>query len=186
MVRNTAPGTQDANGGCAARVGAVLPDDRRAHPPAIDRMAENQKHGRSTSYLPNYHCPTPGREHARRPFPSGDCGLHGPVKARRQVGARYVARARGAFGFADAKGTRNGASLGRAVRRGANVAQHGQGLPDDSTVPDRLKPVLKMATEPVQDGEPTQASMQLAWMQDSLRCGTILLGPQSAKTAAAG
>jgi hypothetical protein len=38
------------------------------------------------------------------------------MKARRQVGARYVARARGAFGFADAKGARNGASLGRAVR----------------------------------------------------------------------
>lgn len=41
-------------------------------------------------------------------------------KQRRQVGARYVARARGAFGFAGAKRTRNGASLGRAVPREAN------------------------------------------------------------------
>ena len=65
------------------------------------------------------------------------------MKARRQVGARYVARARGAFGFADAKGTRNGASLGRAVRRGANVAQHGQSLPEDSTVRARLQPILR-------------------------------------------
>ena len=107
------------------------------------------------------------------------------MKARRQVGARYVARARGAFGFADAKGTRNGASLGRAVRRGANVAQHGQGLPEDSTVPARLKPVLKMATEPVQNGEPTQASMQLAGMQGSLRRGIVLPGAQTQDAAAA-
>ena len=64
---------------------------------------------------------------------------------RRQVGARYVARARGAFGFADAKGTRNSASLGRAVRHGANVAQQGQSLPENSTVPARLQPVLKDA-----------------------------------------
>ncbi len=145
MVRNTAPGAQDANGECAARVGALLPDDRRAHPPAINRMAQNQKHARSKSCLPKQQCPTPGREHARRPFPPGDRGLHGSMKARRQVGARYVARARGAFGFADAKGTRNGASLGRAVRRGANVAQHGQGLPGDSTDRARLQPFLKNA-----------------------------------------
>ena len=64
---------------------------------------------------------------------------------RRQVGARYVARARGAFGFADAKGTRNSASLGRAVRHGANVAQQGQSLPENSTVRARLQPVLKDA-----------------------------------------
>ena len=67
------------------------------------------------------------------------------MKARRQVGARYVARARGTFGFAGAKGTRNGASLGRPVRRGANVAQQGQGLPGNSTVPARLQPVLQNA-----------------------------------------
>ena len=107
------------------------------------------------------------------------------MKARRQVGARYVARARGAFGFAEAKGTRNGASLRRTVRRGANVAQYGQGLPEDSTVPARLKPVLKMAAEPVQDGEPTQASMQLAGMQGSLRRGSLLPGTQTEDTAAA-
>ena len=107
------------------------------------------------------------------------------MKARRQVGARYVARARGVFGFADAKGTRNGASLGRAVRRGANVAQQGQGLPKDSPVPARLKPVLKMAAEPVQHGEPTQASVQLAGMQGSLRRGIVLPGAQTQDTAAA-
>ena len=107
------------------------------------------------------------------------------MKARRQVGARYVARARGAFGFADAKGTRNGASLGRAVRRGANVAQQGQGLPEDSTAPARLKPVLKLATLPVQDGQPTQASMQLAWMQSSLRRRDILPGAPTEDAAAA-
>ena len=67
------------------------------------------------------------------------------MKARRQVGARYVARARGAFGFADAKGTRNGASLGRAVRREANVAQHGLTLPENSTVRVRLQPILRNA-----------------------------------------
>ena len=62
---------------------------------------------------------------------------------RRQVGGRYIARARGAFGFADAKGTRNVASLGRAVRREANMAQHGQTLPENSTVRARLQPILK-------------------------------------------
>ena len=67
------------------------------------------------------------------------------MKARRQVGARYVARARGAFGFADAKGTRNGATLGRAARREANVAQQGQSLPENNTVPARLQPVLQNA-----------------------------------------
>jgi hypothetical protein len=67
------------------------------------------------------------------------------MKARRQVGARYVARARGAFGFADAKGTRNGASLARLVRREANGAQHGQTLPENSTVHARLEPILRNA-----------------------------------------
>jgi hypothetical protein len=107
------------------------------------------------------------------------------MKARRQVGARYVARARGAFGFADAKGTRNGTSLGRAVRRGANVAQHGQSLPEDSTVPARLKPVLKLARAPVQDADSTQTAMQLAWMQGSLRRGSVLPGSQTENAAAA-
>ena len=67
------------------------------------------------------------------------------MKARRQVGARYVARARGAFGFAEAKGTRDGASLGRVVRREANVSQHGQSLPENSTVHARLQPILRNA-----------------------------------------
>ena len=67
------------------------------------------------------------------------------MKARRQVGARYVARARGAFGFAEAKGTRNGASLGRAVRREANVAQHELTLPENTRVRARLQPILKEA-----------------------------------------
>ena len=65
------------------------------------------------------------------------------MKARRQVGARYVARARGAFGFAEAKGTRNSDSLGRAARRGAIVAQQGHSLPENSTVPARFQPVLQ-------------------------------------------
>jgi hypothetical protein len=72
------------------------------------------------------------------------------MKARRQVGARYVARARGAFGFADAKGKRNGASLGRAARREASVAQHGQTLPENSTVRTRLEPILRNA-KPMQE-----------------------------------
>ena len=67
------------------------------------------------------------------------------MKARRQVGARYVARARGAFGFAEAKGTRNGSGLRRAVRREANVAQHWQTLPENSTVRARLQPILRNA-----------------------------------------
>ena len=67
------------------------------------------------------------------------------MKARRQVGARYVARARGAFGFADAKGTRNGASLGRAARREANVAKDRRTLPEKSTVRARLEPILRNA-----------------------------------------
>jgi hypothetical protein len=171
--------TEDAAGEQAAPMGTVLSDDRRAHPPAIDRMAQHQKHGRSISCLPRHQCPTPGREHARPPFPPG------PMKARRQVGARYVARARGAFGFAEAKGTRNGASLGCAVPRGANVAQHGQSPPANSTVPARLEPVLQMATAPVQDGQPTQAPMQLAWMQGSLRRGRVLPRAQTEDTAAA-
>jgi len=144
MVRNTAPGAQDANGECAAPVGAVLPDDRRAHPPAIGRMAQNQKHSRSMSCLPKDQRLTPGREHARR-LPPGGRDSHGvnPMKARRQVGARYVARARGTFGFAGAKGTRNGASLEHAVPREANVAQRGQTLPENSTVRARLQPILR-------------------------------------------
>ena len=68
------------------------------------------------------------------------------MKARRQVGARYVARARGAFGFAEGKGTRNGAGVGRAVRREANVAQHGLSLTDNGRVPARLRPILKPVT----------------------------------------
>jgi hypothetical protein len=82
--------------------------------------------------------------------------------------------------------------LGARCDPEANVAQHGQGLPEDSTVPARLKPVLQMATAvlqmataPVQDGQPTQASMQLAWMQDSLRRGRVLPGTQAEDTAAA-
>ena len=50
---------------------------------------------------------------------------------RRQVGARFVARARGAFGFDCANGTRNGATLGRTPRRGPNVAQHGPTLTEN-------------------------------------------------------
>jgi hypothetical protein len=68
------------------------------------------------------------------------------MKARRQVGARYVARARGAFGFAEAKGTRNGASLSLALRYEANVAQHELSLTDNGRVPARLRPVLKPMT----------------------------------------
>ena len=67
------------------------------------------------------------------------------MKARRQVGARYVARARGAFGFAGAKGTRNGASLGRGVPREADAGQHGQTLPENGTVRARLQPILRNA-----------------------------------------
>jgi len=76
MVRHTAPGAQDANGERAARVGAVLPDDRRAHPPAINRMAQNQKHGWSMSCFTKTPM-TPGREHARRPPLQviADCGV---------------------------------------------------------------------------------------------------------------
>ena len=67
------------------------------------------------------------------------------MKARRQVGARYVARARGAFGFADAKGTRNGAGLEHAARPEANVAQRGRTLPENNTVRARLEPILRNA-----------------------------------------
>ncbi len=67
------------------------------------------------------------------------------MKARRQVGARYVARARGAFGFSVAKSTRNGASIGRAVPREANVAQPGQTLPENNTVRARVQPILRSA-----------------------------------------
>jgi len=64
---------------------------------------------------------------------------------RRQVGARFVARARGAFGFAEAKGTRNGAGLEHAVRPDANVGQRGQTLPENNTVRARLQPILRNA-----------------------------------------
>jgi hypothetical protein len=120
------------------------------------------------SCLPERQCLTPVVSMRARPSLQAIRGLHGPMKARRQVGVRYVARARGAFGFARAKGTRNGASHGRPSRRGANVAQHGQSLPENNTAPARLKPVLKLATTPVQDAESTQAPMQLARMQGSL------------------
>ncbi len=106
-------------------------------------------------------------------------------KQRRQVGARYVARARGAFGFAGAKGTGNGASLGRAAQRGPNVAQHGQDVTEYDKAPARLRPALKPATARVLDAEPTQASMQLAWMPNSLRRGSVLSGAQKAEAAAA-
>jgi len=77
---------------------------------------------------------------------------------RRQVGARFVARARGAFGFArlsPKNSARNSASLGQATGRRANVAQHGQDLTENGGV----------------NAEPTQASVQFAGMQESLRMG---------------
>ena len=87
---------------------------------------------------------------------------------RRQVGARFVARARGAFGFGGAKGTRNGATLGRPPRRGPNVAQHGPNV-----------------TEKV-DAECAQTVVQVAGMRDSLRWGAVLPGPQTADAASTG
>jgi hypothetical protein len=59
------------------------------------------------------------------------------MKDRRQVGGRYLARARGAFGFARlaiASSTRNSADIGRAARRGPNVTQYGQDLTDNPGV----------------------------------------------------
>ena len=92
---------------------------------------------------------------------------------RRQVGARFVARARGAFGFArlsPKNSARNSASLGQATGRRANVAQHGQDLTENGGV----------------NAEPTQASVQFAGMQESLRWGIVLPGSQTADSAAAG
>jgi hypothetical protein len=55
------------------------------------------------------------------------------MKTRRQIGARYLARARGAFSWARlvaGSNTGNSASFGCARRRGPDVAQHGQDLPN--------------------------------------------------------
>ena len=85
---------------------------------------------------------------------------------RRQVGARFVARARGAFGFASSTTARNSASLGCPVRRGPNVAQHEQDL--------------------TENGERTQTVVQVVGVPDSLRWGAVLPGPQTADAAATG
>ena len=87
---------------------------------------------------------------------------------RRQVGARFVARARGAFGFGGAKGTRNGATLGLITRRGPNVAQRGPNV-----------------TEKV-DAECAQTVVQVAGVPDALRWGDVLPKTHTADTAAAG
>jgi len=87
------------------------------------------------------------------------------MKARRQVGGRFLARARGAFSsarLAAASRTGNSASLGRPARRGPSVAQHGPSLTGNGRVPARLQPVLKLATARVPDAKPIQAAMQLA------------------------
>ena len=90
---------------------------------------------------------------------------------RRQVGARFVARARGAFGFARLGGKntpRDSASLGQAARRGPNVAQHGP------TVGEKV------------DAECAQTVVQVAGVPDSLRWGAVLQGPQTADATATG
>ena len=93
------------------------------------------------------------------------------MKSRRQVGARYVARARGAFGFARSPAnncTRDSATLGHPPRRGPNVAQHGPNV-----------------TETVH-AECAQTVVQVAGVPDPLRWGDVLPGTQTANTAAAG
>ena len=87
---------------------------------------------------------------------------------RRQVGARFVAHARGAFGFARSTTARNSASLGYQARGGPNVAQHGPNV-----------------TETV-DAECAQTDVQVAGVPDSLRWGAILPGPQTADAAGKG
>ena len=87
---------------------------------------------------------------------------------RRQVGARFVARARGAFGFASSTTARNSASLRYSARRGANVAQHGP------TVTENI------------DAECAQTFVQVAGVPDALRWRAVLPGPQTADAAAAG
>jgi hypothetical protein len=87
---------------------------------------------------------------------------------RRQVGARFVARARGAFGFAGVKGTRNGAGLRQTARRGPNVTQHGPSVTNSV------------------DAERTQTLVQLAGLPESLRSGALLPGSQTVHAAAAG
>jgi len=109
------------------------------------------------------------------------------MKARRQIGGRYLARARGAFRsarLAAASSTGNSASLGRPARRGPNVAQHGPSLTGNGRVPARLQPVLKVATV-VSDAKPTKEAMQLAGMQGSLRSGIPLPSAQTTGAAAA-
>jgi hypothetical protein len=85
---------------------------------------------------------------------------------RRQVGARFVTRARGAFGFGGVKGTRKRARC--PVRRGPNVAQHGPNLTGNAHA-----------------GHSPEA-MQLTGLQESLRWGVVLPGPQAANARAAG
>lgn len=87
---------------------------------------------------------------------------------RRQVGARFVARARGAFGFGGGKGARNGATLGCPPRRGANLVQPGPNV-----------------TEKV-DAECAQTVVQVAGLPDPLRWRAVLPGPQAAGAAATG
>jgi hypothetical protein len=87
---------------------------------------------------------------------------------RRQVGARFVARARGAFGFAGPKAARNGGSLGQPARRGPKLAQHGP------SVTDRV------------DAERAQPTLQLSGLPEPLRWRVILPGPQTADAAATG
>jgi hypothetical protein len=54
MVWIDAARSKDVAGEQGTRVGALLPDNRRAHPPAINRMAQNQKHSWSVWCLPKH------------------------------------------------------------------------------------------------------------------------------------
>ncbi len=85
---------------------------------------------------------------------------------RRQVGARFVARARGAFGFARSTTARNSASLGCPARRGPNVAQHG---------PTVTKTV---------DAKCAETVVQVARLPHAVRWGVVLPGTQEADAAA--
>lgn len=41
-------------------MGGLLPDDRSAHHPAVNRMGQDQNNGRAMSCLPKHQCVTPG------------------------------------------------------------------------------------------------------------------------------
>ena len=85
-----------------------------------------------------------------RCFRSGGYGLHGQMKSqRRQVGARFVARARGAFGFArDLRPDPPAGAVGQPGAESGDIAHTGAVRVERTSLAALLAPARR---EPIQN-----------------------------------